>query len=260
MASKKLGETKGPFVVWIILILYVTIPKILFTGSSGRTLPQDVTIFLVLNLLISMAIDWGPIIVFLVIFLAFWEKRRSLIDIFSSVGLRRKGSVKSLLWSIALFPLIIIVISLLMMMLSYFLGPTPLLPSSGSSSGQIPLWYPYYMIMYSFFPVAVVEEAIGRGYMLDRLMPQHLSSIVKALPAILLSSLMFTLYHLSPYLMVYSFSVPWTVGLLVGNVFPWSVFLSIAYVRAGTRNILGPVLIHFLADGIPFVLMLLGIT
>lgn len=258
MASKKLGETKGPFIVWIFLSLYFTIPQILSTGSSGNTLPQDVTISLVLGLLSAMLISWGPIIVFFVIFLVLWEKRRSLIDIFSSVGLKRKGSDKSLLWGIALFPLIIIIIILLMMMLSYFLGPSPLLQGSGSSSQQTPLWYPYYMIMYSFFPVAVVEESIGRGYILDRLMPQHPSSLVKALPAILLSSLLFTLYHLPSYLMLYSFSVPWTFALLAGNVFPWSVALSIAYVRARTRNILGPVLIHFLADGLPFVLMLLG--
>jgi membrane protease YdiL (CAAX protease family) len=114
------------------------------------------------------------------------------------------------------------------------------------------------MIMYSFFPVAVVEEAIGRGYVLDRLMPQHPSSLVKALPAIILSSLLFTLYHLPSYLMLYSFSVPWTFALLASSVFPFSLALSIAYIRSKTRNILGPVLIHFLADGLPFVLMLLG--
>jgi membrane protease YdiL (CAAX protease family) len=145
-----------------------------------------------------------------------------------------------------------------MMMLSYLLGPNPLMHDSGSSSGQAPLWYPFYMIVYSFFPVAVVEEAIGRGYVLDRLMPQHPSSLVKALPAILLSSLLFTLYHLPSYLMLYSFSVPWTFALLAGSVFPWSVALSIAYVRARTRNVLGAVLIHFLADSIPFIIMLLG--
>jgi membrane protease YdiL (CAAX protease family) len=258
MASKKLGETKGPFIVWIFLILYFTIPQILSTGSSGNTLPQDFTVFLVLGLLSSMLISWGPIIVFFVIFLALWEKRRSLIDIFSNLGLKRKGSGKSLLWGVALFPLIMIIISLLMMMLSYFLGPNPLLQGSGSSNGQAPLWYPYYMIMYSFFPVAVVEETIGRGYILDRFMSQHPSGLVKALPAILLSSLMFTLYHLPSYLMLYNFSILWTFALLAGSVFPWSVALSIAYVRAKTRNILGPVLIHFLADSIPFIIMLLA--
>lgn len=258
MTSNKLGETKGPFIVWIFLILYFTVPQILFTRSSGNTLPQDLTVSLVLALLSSMLMSWGPIIVFFVIFLALWEKRRSLIDIFSNVGLKRKGSGKSLLWGIALFPLIIIIIGLLMMMLSYVLGPSPLLRGSDSNGGQAPFWYPYYMIMYSFFPVAVVEEVIGRGYILDRLMPQHPLSLVKALPAILLSSLMFTLYHLPSYLMLYQFSVPWTFVLLAGNVFPWSVTLGIAYVRTKTRNILGPVLIHFLADSIPFIIMLLA--
>jgi len=112
------------------------------------------------------------------------------------------------------------------------------------------------MIIYSFFPVAVVEEVISRGYVLDRLVPQHPSSIIKALPAILLSSLLFTLYHVPSYLRLYSLSPAWIIALLAGNVFPWSVTLSIAYVRARTRNVVGLVLIHFLLDSIPFILML----
>jgi len=251
MASKRLGEVKGPFIVWLFVTLYFAIS--IFGGSSKGTLPQNVTIF---DLLIAMATGWGPILVFLVIFLAFWERRRSLVEIFSSVGLRRKGFAKSMFWSIALSPLFLVIIGLIWMTLSYFLGPFSFPQASGSGSGQVPLWYPFYMIIYSFFPVAVVEEAIGRGYMLDRLMPQHPSSLVKALPAMLLSSLLLTLYHLPSYLRLYSFPAPWVVALLAGNVFPWSVGLSIAYVRAGTRNILGPVLIHFLADSMPIILSL----
>ncbi|MEM1589258.1 MAG: CPBP family intramembrane glutamic endopeptidase [Candidatus Bathyarchaeia archaeon] len=60
----------------------------------------------------------------------------------------------------------------------------------------MPAWYPYYMIIYAFFPVAVVEEAFARGYMLDRLMPEHPSSLARAFPAIITSSILFTLYHL----------------------------------------------------------------
>jgi hypothetical protein len=123
-------------------------------------------------------------LLFFVIFLAVWERRRSLRAIFSSVGLRRKGSIKRVLWGVALF-LLLIVIGLIMQVLSNFLGS---IPSAASNNGQIPIWYLWYMVIHSFFPVAVVEEAIGRGYMPDRLMPQHPSSIVKALPAILLSS------------------------------------------------------------------------
>jgi len=112
------------------------------------------------------------------------------------------------------------------------------------------------MIIYSFFPVAVVEEAFARGYMLDRLTPHHPSSIVKALTAIVLSSLLFTLWHVPGYLIAYSFSIPWVVGLLAGNVFPISLVLSIAYVRARTRNIVGPMLIHFLLNALPMILNL----
>jgi len=252
VASKKLGETKGPLIVWLFFTLYFAIP-ILFSGSSNGTLPQNVTISLVSGLLIGIAIGWGGILVFLVIFLALWEKRRSLREIFSSVGLRRTGSVKSVLWSFALLPLLIAIALLGMIVLSYLLGP---IPSAGSDSVQFPTWYIWYMVIYSFFPVAVLEEATARGYMLDRLMPQHPSSLVKALPAMLLSSLLMTLWHIPAYLMVYAFPIPWTVGRLAGNVFPISIVLSIAYVRARTRNIIGPVLIHFLLDAMPIILML----
>jgi len=251
MTSEKFRETKGPFVVWLFITSYLAI-GLLFGGSSNGTLPKDISMSLVLNLIIAMARYWGVILAFLAIFLALWEKRRSLREIFSSVGLKRRGSVKSVFWSFALIPFFL-VIYLISMMLSYFLGP---FPTAVSNNEQIPVWYFYYMIIYSFFPVAVVEETIARGYMLDRLMPQHPSSLVKALPAIFLSSLLFTLYHVPSYLTLYSLSAPWAVALLAGNVFPLSVALSIAYVRARTRNIIGPVLIHFLADSIPIVLML----
>jgi membrane protease YdiL (CAAX protease family) len=173
-------------------------------------------------------------------------------DLFS-VGLKTKGAVKSVFWSIVITPLFLVLIGVMAMMFNYFLGPMPTLVSD---NGQIPLWFLYYIIVSSFFPVVVVEEAIARGYILDRLLPEHPSSLVKALPAILLGSLLFTLYHLPSYLGLYSFSTPRAVALLVGNVFPWSAGLSIAYVRARTRNIIGPVLIHFLADSMPIILML----
>lgn len=237
--------------MWLFVTLYFAIPM-LISGASTGTLPQNLTISLVLALLTSIAIGWGGILVFLVIFLALWERRRSLGEIFSSVGLRRTGSVKSVLWSFALFPIFVIV-GLISMMLSNFIGP---LPTTVSNSEPLPFWYLWYMIIYSFFPVGVLEEAIARGYMLDRLVPQHPSSLVKALPAMLLSSLLATLYHIPAYLKVYSLPIPWTIGRLTINVFPISLALSIIYVRARTRNIIGLILIHFLLDAIPFILLL----
>jgi len=258
MAPQKLGETKGPLVVWIFVILIFAI-LILLGGSSGRSLPRDVTTSLIIGLLFNMAIPWGLVLVLLIVFVAFWERKRSLKEIFSSLGLRRTGSLKSVFWAFALTPMFIL-IYLLLMLLTYLLGPFSFQQAVGQSNGQIPLWYPYYMIIYSFFPVAFVEEMLARGYILDRLMPEHPSSLKKALPAIVVSSVLFTLYHLPAYLRVYSLSLPWAFALLVFNVFPWSITLSVAYVRARTRNILGSVVIHFLADSSTFIIMLLGMS
>jgi membrane protease YdiL (CAAX protease family) len=243
IASSKFGEKKGPFVVWLVFSLYLAL---LVTVLAPFIAVRKLTI---VNLAIQSAEVYGA---FLVFFLALKEKRRSFRDIFSSVGLKRSGTVRSVLWSLALFPLFA-VIGLMSMMLVYFLGPSS---ASASSSSQVPAWYFWYAIIQSFFPVAVVEEMIGRGYMLDRLMPQHPLSIAKALPAIHVSSLLFTLYHVPSYLVGYAFSIPRTVILLSVNVFPYSVLLSVAYVRARTRNIIGPVLIHFLLDALPVILML----
>jgi len=255
MLSKKLGETKGPFLVWLFVTLCFATP-ILFGSSSRGSLPQDITMPLILSLLLNIiTIPWGLVIFFLVTFLAFWEKKHSLKEIFSSVGLKRQGSASSVFWTLTLIPFFL-VIYLLLMVMSYFLGPVSFPQASSPTNGPVPIWYSYYMIIYCFFPVAVIEEAVARGYILDRLMPEHPSSLAKAWPAIIISSLLFTLYHIPAYLGLYKFSLPWAVALLAGNVFPWSIALSVAYVRARVRNILGPVLIHFLADSIPIILSL----
>ena len=91
---RTLDKQGGSFIVWLFVVTYFAIP-ILFSGSSKGTLPQEVTVSLVLDLLIAMALGWGGILVFLVIFLALWERRRSLREIFSSVGLKKKGAVKT---------------------------------------------------------------------------------------------------------------------------------------------------------------------
>jgi len=55
MSSKKFGETKGPFIVWLVVTLCFLVP-VLFRSPSGGTLPQDITMSLILSLLTNMAI------------------------------------------------------------------------------------------------------------------------------------------------------------------------------------------------------------
>lgn len=215
-------------------------------------------IFTTLNLgslLVESAEVYGVILVFLVVFMVVWEKRRSLKDIASSMGLKLEGTVGSTAWSFALFP-VLVGIGLVSMMLASFLGPTASLNIAVSSNGQLPLWYRYYLIAQAFFPVAVVEEMFARGYLLDRLMPEHPAGVRRALPAIFLSSVLFTVWHLPSYLAGQGFSSLQVVILLAGNVFPISLVLGVAYVRARGRNIVGPVLVHFLLDAIPVIITL----
>lgn len=69
----------------------------MFCGTDSAefiegSVPQDFTAPLLLSMLAGIAVPWGLVIVFLVIFLAFWEKRRSLREILSSLGLKSEGS------------------------------------------------------------------------------------------------------------------------------------------------------------------------
>lgn len=76
--------------------------------------------------------------------------------------------------------------------------------------------YLYYAALSAFFPVAVFEEAFGRGYLPDRLLPPHPSRIATATPAFLVSSVLMTLDPLPGYLGVYSFS-PTRAALLLAS-------------------------------------------
>jgi membrane protease YdiL (CAAX protease family) len=249
------GEIKGPvFVLVLILCLFVPV-LLLFRGSSGGSIPQNISAALILGQLTSFGLTYGVWIVVFVGFLAVWEKRRSLKDILYSVGFKKEGLGKSIFWGLLILIPVGLVFYFVTMLSGNLLGPiTQVTNSSGASP---PTWYICYLIIYAFFPVAIFEEAFGRGYMLDRLMPQKPSGIKEALPAIILSSILFTLFHVPSYILSYSFSPIWAVTLLIGNVLPNSVFLSVSYVRSRTRNIGGPILAHFLMDSGPYLLMLI---
>jgi membrane protease YdiL (CAAX protease family) len=256
MASRSFGETKGPIVLTALLMLCVAIPVLLFRGSSA-SLPQHLTVSVALDLVASFGLSYGLWIVVFIGFLAVWEKKRSLRDILTSVGFRKEGLRRSILWGLLLFIPAALVSDLVLILFSNLLGPVTVTQATNSSGTAPPTWSLFYMIIYAFFPVAMFEEALGRGYLLDRLMPQQPCGIIKALPAIVLSSILFTLFHLPAYFLVYTFSQPWAVVLLIADVFPNAVFLSIIYVRSRTRNIGGPVIAHFLLDSLPYILMLI---
>lgn len=246
MLSQRLGETKAPIIVWLFFTLYMVLLLTIFRPLLAVSNIQ------LLNVIVQSIEVYGVFFLCFIIFLRWKEKKRSFKDILASVGLKRDEAGKSVLWSSLFLPLFALVYLGAMTIISSLSSPA----TSTASSGQTPTWYIWFAIIQSFFPVALVEEMFGRGYMLDRLMPQHPSTIVKALPAILLSSLLFTLWHVPSYVAGYSFSLPIIAVLLGINVLPNSVILGLSYVRSRTRNIVGPVIVHFLLDASPFILAL----
>ncbi len=246
--GRRFGDLKGPVLVSSVVTLYFTIVTVLRPGAPA-SLPQTMATGLALQLLAGLALSHGVILLVLVSSIVVSERRRSLTEIFASLGLRRLGLARSLMWGLACFPLYVL-IGLVFLLVAPSATPT-------APAGPTPPWYPYYAVLTAFFPVAVVEEALGRGYLLDRMLPEQPCGLVRAAPAILLSSLLFTLYHAPSYIAVYAFS-PGRTALLLGlNVFPLSAALGVAFVRSRTRNVAGPVLMHFLFDSLPYLVFVI---
>ncbi len=238
MADARLGETKGPLIVWIVLTAYGTVVTTLVRFGE-LTLASAV---------LGAVVFYGFTAAFLVGFVSLHEGRRGLADVFAHLGLRKDGIVRSLEWGVLLLPGVIVVSLAGTALLASLLGP---LPPQFTQTGPQPTWVLWLKLIESLFPVAVVEEMYGRGYLLDRLLPAHPSTVRQAVPALLLSAALFALWHVASYLQVYAFSLAWTVGLIALNAFPLGVVVGIAYVRSRTQNIAGVILLHFLLDALP---------
>ncbi len=238
-ASARVGEWKGPILVWLVLTAFGTAATF-FVRFAELTLTSAI---------LGAAVFYGFTTVFLVGFVSLHEKRR-LRTVFASLGLRKAGAGRSLEWALLLFPAVVGVSLAGTTALSLTLGP---LPPQVTHTGSLPPWVLWFTLVEAFFPVAIVEEMYGRGYLLDRLMPTHPARLREAGPAILVSAVLFALWHVASYLQAYQFSVAWTVGLIGLNVFPLSVVVGVAYVRSRTQNIAGVILLHFLLDALPVV-------
>jgi len=101
-----------------------------------------------------------------------------------------------------------------------------------------------YSIIYPLYPVAISEEVLFRGLILGRLIPRDLAlgrleELPRAMPAVLVSSLYFTLVHIPLYMVQGN-----TSDLFL--VFIYGIVSGVTYVLTG--GILPAVLIHWLTD------------
>jgi membrane protease YdiL (CAAX protease family) len=226
-SKRSFGELNKPIIILTIMLGLLVLGIVTFTRIQISLLPS-ILVYIVLML------GFG-------ICLRLQEKRRSLKDLLVSVGFRKQGIGKSILWTMAcIIPYIVVI---------FLISGKSLIQQATSLKSVIPTWLIICNIIYFLVLVAAFEESFFRGYLLDRFMPEHPSSIKKALPAILLSSLFFMIYH-TP-ILVFNGNLFSLAPILV-----ISLLLCLGYVRSRNRNIIGPVIAHFLIDSSVYFLAL----
>jgi len=251
----RLGN-EGPVVVWLFILFYWVAVSLLARGSSESQLPSVLTPSLLLGLTAGVVVEYAPVLLFLLVFVWLYEKRRGqgVRSVSASIGWNGTGVRQSLKWSLVFFVAAIPVGLLVLVAESAVAGSGGEYSHLTSTSpAGLPAWYLPFLVV-SLLADVVTEETTVRGYILDRLMPSHPSTLRQSLNATIVASVMMASYHLVPYLYTYGFSPALTVVNLVA-AFLYSILVSFAYVRSKVRNVSGPILFHFLLDFVPLLLV-----
>jgi membrane protease YdiL (CAAX protease family) len=249
------SQTKRVLMVWGFVIAYLAVAYLAVSGTGGgmqQQIPSSFSPTFAISVTAGELILFVPVMLFLVYLVRHYEGG-TIRSTLSSLGLNRVGIGRSLLWSIVFAALLVLALLLWEGVIAGLFG-------SGFATAQtlatpIPKWYAI-VIMIPNLLNAVMEESVGRGYMLDRLMPSHPAGLRASLLAILGVSILGMLYHIPTYLLGYHFSLPSAI-FNFGVVFFGFMFVGLGYVRSHTRNISGPVLVHFLLDAGPYLLVIL---
>jgi len=241
--------------VWGFVVAYFAVVYLAASRMGSTNQQQMPSSFSFLNAIMvvdSALFAFVPIMLFLIYFVKHYEGG-SLKSTISSLGLNRKGVGRSLLWSMAFMALLALAIVL-------WEGVIVGLFGSGFATAQtlvsnIPQWYAIVAMIPTLLN-AIMEESVGRGYMLDRLMPSHPAGLRASLPSVLGVSFLGMLYHIPTYFLGYHFS-PLSAIFNFGVVFLSFTFVGLGYVRSRVRNISGPILVHFLLDASSYLLVIL---
>jgi membrane protease YdiL (CAAX protease family) len=241
--------------VWGFVVAYFTMVYLAAStiGSvNQQQIPSSSSLPFAISVIDGELIAFVPVMLFLIYFVRRYEGG-SLRSTISSLGLNHGGVGKSLLWSMVFMALLVLTIILWEGLIVGIFGSA--FATAQTLASNIPPWYAA-VIMVPTLLNAVMEESVGRGYMLDRLMPSHPGSLRSSLPAVLGVSVLGMLYHIPTYFLGYQFS-PLSALFNFGVVFLSFTFVGLGYVRSRVRNISGPILVHFLLDASAYFLILL---
>jgi membrane protease YdiL (CAAX protease family) len=178
------------------------------------------------NLALSLVGDWVGYL--LPLLLVFHLTRRK--GFWSSAGVGRRGLLPGLSWLFALLLLFSFLLGVYGEAVARLVGEDPGEEVFDRMREQFPPWYFAYFALASFFPVALTEEVVFRGFILRELLP------LGAARAVLLSSAMHSLSHLW-YL---ELGLP---GLtMFGSAFLFFLWMGTVYAKTG--NLIPTVLMH----------------
>ena len=178
------------------------------------------------SLVLSLVGDWVGYLLPLLLVLHLTRRK----GFWSSAGVRRRGLLPGLTWLFALFLLFSILLGIYGEAAARLVGKDPGEEVFERMREQFPPWYFAYFALASFFPVALTEEVVFRGFILRELLP------LGAARAILLSSAMHSLSHLW-YL---ELGLP---GLtMFGSAFLFFLWMGTVYAKTG--NLVPTILMH----------------
>lgn len=207
----------------------------------------ELILILLLNLAFSLLL-YTMMFLFLLWFVSITEQLQ-MRSLWPTLGFHRQRIVPSILWSLG--GLIVASVITMFLFQAVLLFP---LSSAGPTEQNLPPWYiPVYTI-YAFIPVALVEETLFRGYMLERILPpsdtpRTTTTLLKATTFV---ACLHSLWHAPTYLLSGQLLL---APLLFLNAFIFSFFIGITYAK--THNITGSIIVHGLADAIPLLFMII---
>jgi membrane protease YdiL (CAAX protease family) len=239
--------------VWAFVLALFTI--VFLVSSKASTSVQQVPSSFSLAFAAGAIEGEFVVVVAIILFLAYFVRHYeggNFRTAISSLGLNLHGVRRSLLWAMVFVAMLAPAVLLWEVVIAGLFGNS--FATAQTLASGIPQWYAG-LLMIPVFLNAIMEESIGRGYMLDRLMPSHPAGMLASLPAVLGVSVLGTLYHIPTYVMGYQFS-PVSLLFNFGVVFLSFTFVGLAYVRSRVRNISGPILVHFLLDAVPYLMLL----
>lgn len=216
-SKKAQGWWLGPVIVYLCMLGAMLLFSLILTPLklSGNilTVLEQLTVYSITLIVVYLHVSR-------------FEQRENFWE---SIGLRRKNLGQSLIWVFALFVVFTGILAIYWQTTTAIMGTDPRVLVTAHFEA-FPDWYFAYAFFASFIPVALSEEIIFRGFMIDRF------SVKGPIFAIVVSSLLFSSLHL------------WYAGFgvsgvpLYGGVFLLAVYWGIVYWKTG--NIFGLIIMH----------------